>query len=72
MQYIGSPDRIHWRDENGRFIDIDNTIIETNYFVNDLLYYHKNKSNDIKMYFADSSTENEYPIRVEYQEYALS
>ena len=37
MQYIGSPDRIHWRDENGRFIDIDNTIIETNYFVNDLL-----------------------------------
>ena len=72
MQYIGSPDRIHWRDENGRFIDIDNTIIETNYFVNDLLYYHKNKSNDINMYFADSSAENEYPIRIEYQEYALS
>ena len=45
MQYIGSPDRIHWKDENGRYIDIDNTIIETYYFVNYLLYYHKNKSN---------------------------
>ena len=72
MQYIGSPDRIHWKDENGRYIDIDNTIIETYYFVNDLLYYHKNKSNDINMCFADSSAENEYPIRIEYQEYALS
>ena len=72
MQYIGSPDRIHWKDETGRYIDIDNTIIETEYNANDLLYSHTNKSSDIKMYFADNSIENEYPIRTEYRGHALS
>ena len=72
MQYIGSPDRIHWKDENGQYIDIDNTIIETAYNVNGLLYSHKNKSSDFSLFFANSSMENEFPIRIEYQEYAFS
>ena len=72
MQYIGSPERIHWKDESGKYNDIDNTIIDTEYWANDFLYTHKNKSNDIRMYFADDNGDNDYPIRIEYREYSIS
>ena len=72
MQYIASPDRIHWKDEDGTYIDIDNSIIDTEYDIDGLLYTHSNKSSDIKMFFADSNQVNEYPIRIEYQGYGLS
>ena len=72
MQYIASPDRIHWKDETGRYVDIDNSIVNTEYEIDGLLYTHTNKSNNIKMFFANSSYDNEYPIRIEYERYALS
>ncbi len=72
MQYIASPDRIHWKDSTGHYQDINNTIVETIYDTEDTHYTYTNQSNDLRVYFTESSSQGPFPVRIEFQDRSVS
>ena len=68
LLYVGSTDRIHWKNEDGIYQEINNDLIPTDYTTETGNYSFTNTSSDLKYFFSDNSEDSYYPVRIEYQD----
>ena len=65
-KWVGYADNIHYRDQNGYYQDINNTIITENKKIGDVDYIYKNASNSYTVRFSNNAADN-YFVIMEYQ-----
>ncbi|MFA5676192.1 MAG: DNRLRE domain-containing protein [Christensenellales bacterium] len=66
-EWVGYAQDVHYRDQKGKYQQIDNSIVRDNLKTESVDYKYKNKANSFTVRFGDMADSSVSPVYIEYQ-----